>query len=74
MVQDQRRDTAITRWLDHLSYEEKLKKLGYFSLEKKKFQKTLLQPFNISRGLVREMVTNVLARPVVKGQGIMVLN
>lgn len=70
LEQNQRRDKTII-WLDHLCYEEKLELL---SLKKKKFQKTLLQPFSISRVLVREMVTNLSVRSVVKGQGIMALN
>jgi len=35
---------------------------------------TLLQPFSTKRGLVRKMGTNFLAGPVVKRQGVMVLN
>jgi len=42
--------------------------------EEKAPEKTLLQPFSTKRGPVGKMGTGFLARPVVTGQGGMVLN
>ena len=37
----------MLRGMEYLSYEERLRELGLFSLEKGRLQDTLLQPFNI---------------------------
>jgi len=42
----QRRATKMIRGLEHLSYEESLRELGYFVLEKRKLREALLQPFS----------------------------
>jgi len=60
----------MIRWLEHLSYEERLRELGLFSLERG----DLIAAFQDLKGAIGKMGTNFLAGHVVIGHGVMVLN
>jgi len=64
----------MIRELEHLFYEERLRELELFSLEKRRLQETLLWPFSTLRGLIRKTNSYFLPRSVVTGQGVMVLD
>jgi len=64
----------MIRGMEHLSYEERLRELGLFSVEKRRLQEDLIMVFQYLKGTHRKMETNILARPVATGKGGMVLN
>jgi len=49
--------TEMIRGLQHLSYEERLRELGLFNLEKRKLQRDLIEAFQHLRGVIRKMGT-----------------
>ena len=61
----------MTRGMEHLSYEDRLRELGLFSLEKRRLQEDLIAAFQCLKGFIRKMGTNILAEPVVIGQGVL---
>lgn len=51
----QRRAMKLTRALEHLHYENRLRKRGLFSLQKRRLCRELRASFQYSRGACREV-------------------
>ena len=70
----QRRATRMVRGLEHLSYEERLRDLGLFGLQKRRLRGSLEMPVNILRVGVRRMGPSSFQWCPVTGQGAMGAN
>ena len=63
----QRRTTKVIRGLEHLPNKDRLRELGFFSLEKRRFHWNLIESFQYLKGAYRKLRRDFLQGHVVTG-------